>query len=128
MQSVKPLKLEAIPQHAQNIYQQSKQIFTEFCNKKDISYDERSLDNIAMALAAEGYANKMREASLINIKENGQILIGDKAPELRTAFVDMQKAAVTPIEESLIKVQVTAQQFELETQQKQLAQVQAQGI
>ena len=42
--------------------------------------------------------------------------------------MDMQKAAVTPIEESLIKVQVTAQQFELETQQKQLAQVQAQGI
>lgn len=128
MQSVKPLKLEAIPQHAQNIYQQSKQIFTEFCNKKDISYDERSLDNIAMALAAEGYANKMRGASLINIKENGQILIGDKAPELRTASVDMQKAAVTPIEESLIKVQVTAQQFELETQQRQLVQVQSRGI
>lgn len=42
MQSVKPLKLEAIPRHAQNIYQQSKQIFTEFCNKKDIIYDERS--------------------------------------------------------------------------------------
>ena len=128
MQSVKPLKLEAIPRHAQNIYQQSKQIFTEFCNKKDIGYDERSLDNIAMALAAEGYANKMRGASLINIKENGQILIGDKAPELRTASVDMQKAAVTPIEESLIKVQVTAQQFELETQQRQLSQVQARGI
>lgn len=128
MQSMKPLKLEAIPQHAQNIYQQSKQIFTEFCNKKDISYDERSLDNIAMALAAEGYANKMRGAYLINIKENGQILIGDKVPELRTASVDMQKAAVTPIEESLIKVQVTAQQFELETQQRQLSQVQARGI
>ena len=128
MQSVKPLKLEAIPQHAQNIYQQSKQIFTEFCNKKDISYDERSLDNIAMALAAEGYANKMRGASLINIKENGQILIGDKAPELRTASVDMQKAAVTPIEESLIKVQVTAQQFELETQQKQLTQARGLSI
>lgn len=61
---------------------------------KDIIYDERSLDNIAMALAAEGYANKMRGASLINIKENGHILIGDKTPELRTASVDMQKAAV----------------------------------
>ena len=122
------LNLEAIPQNAQNIYQQSKKIFTEFCNKKDIIYDERSLDNIAMALAAEGYSNKMRGASLINIKENGQILIGDKAPELRTASVDMQKAAVTPIEESLIKVQVTAQQFELETQQRQLVQVQSRGI
>ena len=128
MYTNQPLNLEAIPQNAQNIYQQSKKIFTELCNKKDIIYDERSLDNIAMALAAEGYANKMRGASLINIKENGHILIGDKAPELRTASVDMQKAAVTPIEESLIKVQVTAQQFELETQQKQLAQVQARGI
>ena len=39
-----------------------------------------------MALAAEGYANKMRGASLINIKENGHILIGDKAPELRNCF------------------------------------------
>jgi len=128
MYTNQPLNLEAIPQNAQNIYQQSKKIFTEFCNKKDIIYDERSLDNIAMALAAEGYANKMRGASLINIKENGHILIGDKAPELRTASVDMQKAAVTPIEESLIKVQVTVQQFELETQQRQLSQVQARGI
>ncbi|HFC8840055.1 TPA: calcium-binding protein [Neisseria subflava] len=128
MYTNQPLNLEAIPQNAQNIYQQSKKIFTEFCNKKDIIYDERSLDNIAMALAAEGYANKMRGASLINIKENGHIFIGDKAPELRTASVDMQKAAVTPIEESLIKVQVTAQQFELETQQRQLSQVQARGI
>ena len=128
MYTNQPLNLEAIPQNAQNIYQQSKKIFTEFCNKKDIIYDERSLDNIAMALAAGGYANKMRGASLINIKENGHILIGDKAPELRTASVDMQKAAVTPIEESLIKVQVTAQQFELETQQRQLSQVQARGI
>ena len=128
MYTNQPLNLEAIPQHAQNIYQQSKKIFTEFCNKKDIIYDERSLDNIAMALAAEGYANKMRGASLINIKENGHILIGDKAPELRTASVDMQKAAVTPIEESIIKVQATTQQFELETQQRQLVQVQARGI
>ncbi|WP_308904507.1 calcium-binding protein [Neisseria subflava] len=128
MYTNQPLNLEAIPQHAQNIYQQSKKIFTEFCNKKDIIYDERSLDNIAMALAVEGYANKMRGASLINIKENGHILIGDKAPELRTASVDMQKAAVTPIEESIIKVQATTQQFELETQQKQLTQARGLSI
>lgn len=128
MYTNQPLNLEAIPQNAQNIYQQSKKIFTEFCNKKDIIYDERSLDNIAMALAAEGYANKMRGASLINIKENGHILIGDKAPELRTASVDMQKAAVTPIEESIIKVQATTQQFELETQQKQLTQARGLSI
>ena len=128
MYTNQPLNLEAIPQNAQNIYQQSKKIFTEFCNKKDIIYDERSLDNIAMALAAEGYANKMRGASLINIKENGHILIGDKAPELRTASVDMQKTAVTPIEESIIKVQATTQQFELETQQKQLTQARGLSI
>ena len=42
--------------------------------------------------------------------------------------MDMQKAAVTPIEESLIKVQVTAHQFELETQQKQLTQARGLSI
>ena len=35
MYTNQPLSLEAIPQHAQNIYQQSKKIFTEFCNKKE---------------------------------------------------------------------------------------------
>ena len=127
MQSVKPLKLEAIPQHAQNIYQQSKQIFTEFCNKKDISYDERSLDNIAMALASVGYPKHMRGVSLININ-NEEIFIGHKAPELRTASVNMKIAANTPIEESLTKIQETAQTFEDEVQQKQIAQSQSRGM
>ena len=71
---------------------------------------------------------KGTQTSLINIKENGHILIGDKAPELRTASVDMQKTAVTPIEESIIKVQATTQQFELETQQKQLTQARGLSI
>ena len=42
--------------------------------------------------------------------------------------MDMQKTAVTPIEESIIKVQATTQQFELETQQKQLTQARGLSI
>lgn len=74
-----------------------------------------------MSMAAAGYTNHMRGVSMINIKDDGQILIGHKAPELRKAAVDMAEAISTPIEESLAKVQETARQFEYEAQQRQLA-------
>lgn len=122
------LRIEDMPQFAQNIYRQGRQIFTEFCQMKNIPYDEKNLDNIAMSMAAAGYANHMRGVSMINIKDDGQVLIGHKAPELRKAAVDMAEAASTPIEESLTKVQQTARQFEYEEQQRQLAQSQSYGI
>ncbi|KZC76207.1 putative RTX toxins and related Ca2+-binding protein [Neisseria flavescens] len=117
-----------MPQFAQNIYHQGRQIFTEFCQMKNIPYDEKNLDNIAMSMAAVGYANHMRGVSMINIKDDGQILIGHKAIELRKAAVDMAEAISTPIEESLAKVQETARQFEYEAQQRQLAQSQSRGM
>lgn len=129
LESVSPsLQIEDMPQFAQNIYHQGRQIFTEFCQMKNIPYDEKNLDNIAMSMAAAGYANHMRGVSMINIKDDGQILIGHKALELRKAAVDMAEAISTPIEESLAKVQETARQFEYEAQQRQLAQSQSRGM
>lgn len=121
------LRIEDMPQYAQNIYHQGKQVLTDFFDKKDIAYDANSLDNIAMALASVGYPKHMRGVSLININ-NEEIFIGHKAPELRTASVNMKIAANTPIEESLTKIQETAQTFEDEVQQKQIAQSQSRGM
>lgn len=115
------LRIEDMPQFAQNIYHQGRQIFTEFCQMKNIPYDEKNLDNVAMCMAAAGYANHMRGVSMINIKDDGQILIGHKAPELRKAAVDMAEAVSTPIEESLAKVQQTARQFEQQELERQMA-------
>lgn len=121
------LTIEDMPQNAQKIYHQGKQIFADFCAQKNIVYDANSLDNIAMSLASVAYTNKMSDVSLINIKGNGEVLIGHKAPGLIMASVDMWEAAKTPVEESLSQIQQTAQQIEYEEQQKQIVQSQSHG-
>lgn len=121
------LTIEDMPQNAQKIYHQGKQIFADFCAQKNIAYDANSLDNIAMSLASVAYKNKMSGVSLININDNGKVLIGHRAPGLIMASVDMWEAAKTPVEESLSQIQQTAQQIEYEEQQKQIVQSQSHG-
>ena len=121
------LTIEDMPQNAQKIYHQGKQIFADFCAQKNIVYDANSLDNIAMSLASVAYVNNMQDVSLINIKGNGEILIGHRAPGLIMASVDMWEAAKTPVEESLSQIQQTAQQIEYEELQKQIVQSQSHG-
>ena len=122
------LTIEDMPQNAQKIYHQGKQIFADFCAQKNIVYDANSLDNIAMSLVSVAYTNKMSGVSLININDNGKVLIGHKAPGLIMASVDMWEAAKTPVEESLSQIQQTAQQIEYEEQQKQIVQSQSRGM
>ena len=121
------LTIEDMPQNAQKIYHQGKQIFADFCAQKNIVYDANSLDNIAMSLASVAYKNKMSGVSLININDNGKVSVGHRAPGLIMASVDMWEAAKTPVEESLSQIQQTAQQIEYEEQQKQIVQSQSHG-
>ena len=121
------LTIEDMPQNAQKIYHQGKQIFADFCAQKNIAYDANSLDNIAMSLASVAYKNKMSGVSLININDNGKVSVGHRAPGLIMASVDMWEAAKTPVEESLGQIQQTAQQIEYEEQQKQIVQSQSHG-
>ena len=121
------LTIEDMPQNAQKIYHQGKQIFADFCAQKNIAYDANSLDNIAMSLASVAYTNKMSDVSLININDNGKVSVGHRAPGLIMASVDMWEAAKTPVEESLSQIQQTAQRIEYEEQQKQIVQSQSHG-
>ena len=121
------LTIEDMPQNAQKIYHQGKQIFADFCAQKNIVYDANSLDNIAMSLASVAYENKMSGVSLININDNGKVSVGHRAPGLIMASVDMWEAAKTPVEESLSQIQQTAQRIEYEEQQKQIVQSQSHG-
>lgn len=121
------LTIEDMPQNAQNIYHQGKQIFADFCARKNIAYDANSLDNIAMSLTSTCYENDMQDVSLININDNGKVSVGHRAPGLIMASVDMWEAAKTPVEESLSQIQQTAQRIEYEEQQKQIVQSQSHG-
>ena len=123
------LKIEDIPQYAQNIYHQGKECFVDFCRHENIHYREEDLDRIGMSMAAAGYAQGLRGVSLIDVDERTrEISIAHESPDLNEAVVNMDKAAVTPTAESLNQIQQTAQQFEYETQQRQLAQSQSRGM
>ena len=121
--------IEDMPQYAQNIYHQGKECFVDFCRHENIPYREEDLDRIGMSMAAAGYAQGLRGVSLIDVDERTrEISIAHESPDLNEAMVNMDKAAVTPTAESLNQIQQTAQQFEYETQQRQLAQSQSRGM
>ena len=123
------LKIEDMPQYAQNIYHQGKECFVDFCRHENIPYREEDLDRIGMSMAAAGYAQGLRGVSLIDVDERTrEISIAHESPDLNEAVVNMDKAAVTPTAESLNQIQQTTQQFEDETQQRQLAQSQSRGM
>ena len=123
------LKIEDMPQYAQNIYHQGKECFVDFCRHENIPYREEDLDRIGMSMAAAGYAQGLRGVSLIDVDERTrEISIAHESPDLNEAVINMDKAAVTPTAESLNQIQQTAQQFEYETQQRQLAQSQSRGM
>ena len=123
------LNIEDMPQYAQNIYHQGKECFVDFCRHENIHYREEDLDRIGMSMAAAGYAQGLRGVSLIDVDERTrEISIAHESPDLNEAVVNMDKAAVTPTAESLNQIQQTAQQFEYETQQRQLAQSQSRGM
>ena len=123
------LNIEDMPQYAQNIYHQGKECFVDFCRHENIHYREEDLDRIGMSMAAAGYAQGLRGVSLIDVDERTrEISIAHESPDLNEAVVNMDKAAATPTAESLNQIQQTAQQFEYETQQRQLAQSQSRGM
>ena len=123
------LNIEDMPQYAQNIYHQGKECFVDFYRHENIHYREEDLDRIGMSMAAAGYAQGLRGVSLIDVNERTrEISIAHESPDLNEAVVNMDKAAVTPTAESLNQIQQTAQQFEYETQQRQLAQSQSRGM
>ncbi|MGY5237211.1 lipase family protein [Neisseria sicca] len=121
--------IEDMPQYAQHIYHQGKECFVDFCRHENIHYREEDLDRIGMSMAAAGYAQGLRGVSLIDVDERTrEISIAHESPDLNEAVVNMDKAAVTPTAESLNQIQQTAQQFEYETQQRQLAQSQSRSM
>ena len=128
--SAKPtLRIEDMPQYAQNIYHQGKECFVDFCRHENIHYREEDLDRIGMSMAAAGYAQGLRGVSLIDVDERTrEISIAHESPDLNEAMVNMDKAAATPTDESLNQIQQTAQQFEYEEQQRQYAQSQSRGM
>lgn len=113
-----------LPPHVQTLFNDNKALLTEFCRDECIAYPQDKTDNIAMAMTAACIANRMPRASLIDI-EYGEISIAYDAVDFRETAVMMDKAAATPVYESMNRIEQTEQMFE---QQRQLALSQSRGM
>ena len=119
-------RLENMPQSVQKIYHAAEAHLTEYHQKNGLTIDGDKLQNSAMALASLGYSKRMNDAPLFNVKE-GAYLIGELNPFLIRASIDMKQAALTPLEESVSRVQQAEMRFEQEQEMK-LAQSQSRGM
>ena len=119
-------RLENMPQSVQKIYHAAEAHLTEYHQKNGLTIDGDKLQNSAMALASLGYSKRMNDAPLFNVKE-GAYLIGELNPFLIRASIDMKQAALTPLEESVSRVQQEEMRFEQEQEMK-LAQSQSRGM
>lgn len=123
--------LEEMPQQVQKLYAESKEHLRAYYQDNHIRYDEKTLDNTALALAAEGYRNQMNGVSLLSV-DGGKIFIADKsAPVMQYASVDSREAGLTMQNESMEKIQKTEQVFAEQQQQREiekLAQNNSRGI
>lgn len=124
----KALQLALLPQSAQTLYEQGRACYIAFCEKKNMAYTEDQADRVAMSMAAAGLPKYMEGISKMNIKEDGQLIIGHNSPHLRMASLDMVKAETTPVEESMKQIQETAQRMDQEALARQMERTQSNGM
>lgn len=109
-----------MPPQVQKLYAEGKEKLQEYYQEHGIRYGEEALDNTAMALAAEGYRNRMRSITMVSLKD-GQVNIGDDtAPDFRMASVNVKEAGLTPSHKSMVQAQQTEQDFALQAQQREM--------
>lgn len=112
--------LADMPPQVQKLYAESKEHLQAHYQEHGIRYGEETLENTAMALAADGYRNRMRSVTMMSFKD-GQINIGDNtAPDFRMASVNVKEAGLTPSHESMVQAQQTEQDFALQAQQREM--------
>lgn len=109
-----------MPPQVQKLYAEGKEKLQGYYQEHGIRYGEEALENTAMALAAEGYRNRMRSVTMIVLKD-GQVHIGDDtAPDFRRASVDAKEAGLTAGHESMARAQETEQEFARQAQQREM--------
>ena len=129
--------IEDIPQYAQAaggfspdlqpLHEKARTLLTEFNQREGIHQSATEFDNTAAFITAAMQKAKMTDADVIG-RMDGKLHVIHDTEELDVAIVDPKTAAQTPVADSVAQSKQTEQQFEYETQQRQLAQSQSRGM
>ena len=111
----------------QPLHEKARTLLTEFNQREGIHQSATEFDNTAAFITAAMQKAKMTDADVIG-RMDGKLHVIHDTEELDVAIVDPKTAAQTPVADSVAQSQQTEQQFEYETQQRQLAQSQSRGM
>ena len=111
----------------QPLHEKAKILLTELNQRENVYQSATEFDNTAAFITVAMQKAKMTDADVIG-RMDGKLHIIHDTLKLDVAIVDPHKAAQTPIADSVAQSKQTEQQFEYETQQRQLAQSQSRGI
>ena len=111
----------------QPLHEKARTLLTEFNQREGIHQSATEFDNTAAFITAAMQKAKMTDADVIG-RMDGKLHVIHDTEELDVAIVDPKTAAQTPVADSVAQSKQTEQQFEYETQQRQLAQSQSRGM
>ena len=111
----------------QPLHEKARTLLAEFNQREGIYQSATEFDNTAAFITAAMQKAKMTDADVIG-KMDGKLHVIHDTEELDVAIVDPKTAAQTPVADSVAQSKQTEQQFEYETQQRQLAQSQSRGM
>ena len=111
----------------QPLHEKAKILLTELNQRENVHQSPTEFANTAAFITVAMQKAKMTDADVIG-RMDGKLHIIHDTLKLDVAIVDPHKAAQTPVADSVAQSKQTEQQFEYETQQRQLAQSQSRGI
>ena len=111
----------------QPLHEKARTLLAECNQREGICQSETEFDNTAAYLTTAMQKAKMTDVDGIG-RMDGKLHAIHDTEELDVAIVDPKTAAQTPVADSVAQSKQTEQQFEYETQQRQLAQSQSHGM
>jgi len=111
----------------QPLHEKAKILLTELNQRENVHQSPTEFANTAAFITVAMQKAKMTDADVIG-RMDGKLHIIHDTLKLDVAIVDPHKAAQTPVADSVAQSKQTEQQFEYETQQRQLAQSQSRGM
>jgi len=111
----------------QPLHEKARTLLAEFNQREGIYQSATEFDNTAAFITAAMQKAKMTDADVIG-RMDGKLHVIHDTEELDVSIVDPKTAAQTPVADSVAQSKQTEQQFEYETQQRQLVQSQSRGM
>ncbi|HHK6066891.1 MULTISPECIES: hypothetical protein [Neisseria] len=111
----------------QPLYEKARILLTELNQRENVYQSATEFNNTAAFITVAMQKAKMTDADVIG-RVDGKLHVIHDMEELDVAIVDPKTAAQTPVADSVAQSKQTEQQFEYETQQRQLAQSQSRGM